>query len=170
MTKPFTGTIVRTDLGPNIELARTFHAPIADVWDCIIDPSRMNRWIGTWRGEPGTGKRVMFAMTAEGEGPESEVLIHRCVAPSHLDVETQFGEDSWRLVLDLAESDGTTTLTFRQPLANDAQAEIAGPGWEYYLDRLVAVHTGTDFAEWDEYYPAQSAAWQAMSSAAFGES
>ena len=34
-------------------------------------------------------------------------------------------------------------------------AESVGPGWEYYLDRLVAAEAGRDPATlvWDDYYP-----------------
>ncbi len=42
------------------------------------------------------------------------------------------------MVLDLAEVDGVTTLTFGQSLPDPAWAESVGPGWDYYLDRLVA--------------------------------
>jgi hypothetical protein len=39
-----------------------------------------------------------------------------------------------------------------------AMAENVGPGWEYYLDRLVAAETGGDPAaiEFGDYYPAMS--------------
>ena len=39
-----------------------------------------------------------------------------------------------------------------------------GPGWEYYLDRLVAAETGADVAaiDFDDYYPAQSDHYRAM--------
>jgi hypothetical protein len=35
-------------------------------------------------------------------------------------------------------------------------AEIAdvGPGWEYYLDQLVAVTTDAPLPSWDDYFPA----------------
>ena len=37
-------------------------------------------------------------------------------------------------------------------------AESVGPGWEYYLDRLVAAESGGDPAslDFDDYYPSQS--------------
>lgn len=156
-----TGRLERGAGGPAIVIERTFRAPIADVWDSIVDPERMNRWIGTWSGEPGNGRRVQFVMTAEGATEPEEVLIHRCDAPRHLDVESFHGGSSWRMVADLAEADGVTTLVFRQKVhADDESAGSYGPGWEYYLDRLVAVHEDAPFAAWDDYYPSQVAYWE----------
>lgn len=161
MTIPATGRIVRNSSGQDIVIERTFRAAIEDVWASIVDPERMNRWIGTWSGEAGTGKHVSFTMTAEGDAPSEDVLIHRCDPPRHLDVESFQGGTSWRLKVDLAEIDGVTTLAFRQGVTlTDEGASSYGPGWEYYLDRLVATHQGTTFASWDDYYPAQVNYWE----------
>lgn len=154
-----TGHIAPAGTGHDIVIERRFRAPIGDVWRSLVDPERMNRWIGTWTGEAGPGKRVLFTMTAEGSTEPEEVLIHQCEAPRLLDVESFQGEASWRMRVDLSEADGVTTLAFRQ--AVDIAEDIAsyGVGWEYYLDRLVAVHEGTPFASWDAYYPSQLDHW-----------
>ncbi len=70
-------------------------------------------------------------------------------------------QDVWRLELDLAEAHGTTTLSFAQGLPRADMAENVGPGWEYYLDRLVAAEAGRSVAEvdWDAYYPALSSSY-----------
>ena len=162
MSIPATGRIVPTATGQEIVIERTFKAPIGDVWASIVEPDRMNRWIGTWTGEPGNGKRVMFTMTSEEGAKPEEALIHRCEAPRHLDVESFSQGTSWRMVLDLTEVDGVTTLVFSQSVdAEDEGASSYGPGWEYYIDRLGAVLDGTEFADWDEYYPAQVPHWEA---------
>ena len=31
---------------------RTFRAPIDDVWAAVTEPERLERWIGTWTGDP----------------------------------------------------------------------------------------------------------------------
>lgn len=167
MTILATGRIIRNANGQDIVIERTFRAPIGDVWASIVDPERMNRWIGTWSGEAGAGKRVSFTMTAEEGATPEEVLIHGCDAPRHLDVESFQGGTSWRLKVDLAEADGLTTLVFRQGVdVSDEGANSYGPGWEYYLDRLVAVHTEAPFASWDDYYPAQVPYWEELLRAA----
>ncbi len=162
MSIPATGRIVSTGSGQDIVIERTFRAPIGDVWASIVDPGRMNRWIGTWSGEAGAGRRVRFTMTAEEGATPEDVLIHGCDAPNRLDVESFQGGTSWRLSVELAEADGVTTLVFRQSVdVNDEGASSYGPGWEYYLDRLVATHEGATFASWDDYYPSQKSHWEA---------
>jgi uncharacterized protein YndB with AHSA1/START domain len=161
MPIPATGTIVRTESTLDIVIERSIAAPIADVWDSIAIPDRMNQWIGTWSGDPGPGKRVVFTMTAEGVAEPEDVLILACEAPRHLAVKTFQGAGSWQMTIDLAEQDGVTTITFRQHIDPAAGEEISsyGIGWEYYLDRLVAVHAGAEFANWDAYYPGQQDYW-----------
>jgi hypothetical protein len=49
-----------------------------------------------------------------------------------------------------------TTLRFGQRLTDPETAASVGPGWEYYLDRLVAAEAGNDLTgiDFDDYYPA----------------
>lgn len=94
--------------------------------------------------------------------------IDVCEPPRHLVTRSHTpGEGQpdtvWRLELNLEESDGVTTLTFAQEMSDPAVAENVGPGWDYYLDRLVAAETGADVATvaWDDYYPAQAEHYRA---------
>ena len=161
MTIPATGHVVRNGSGQDIVIERTFRAPVGDVWASIVEPGRMNRWIGTWSGEAGEGKHVYFTMTAEKGATPEDVLIHGGDAPRHLEVESFQAGTSWRMTVDLTEANGVTTLVFHQVVdLADEGAGSYGPGWEYYLDRLVAVHENTPFASWDDYYPAQVPYWK----------
>lgn len=146
-----------------VVLTRTFRAPVADVWAAVTEPERLARWLGTWSGDPESGE-VEFRMLFEGEQPPERFRIDACEPPRHLRITTSMekddgGTESWRLQLDLAEVDGTTTLTFAQDVPDPAMAENVGPGWDYYLDRMVAAESGEDPAgvEWDDYYPGLSA-------------
>ena len=67
-------------------------------------------------------------------------------------------------MLELTEVDGTTTLTFSQSVPDAEMATGVGPGWEYYLDRLVAAETGGDVAgiDFGDYYPALSDYYRAL--------
>lgn len=160
MSNPATGHIAQASTGHDIVIERTFRAPIGDVWKSIVEPEQMSRWIGTWSGEAGGGKRVTFTMTAEESAEPEEALIHRCDPPSHLDVETFQHGSSWRMRVDLSEENGFTTLSFRQSVNLDEDITSYGPGWEYYLDRLVAIHSGTAFVDWNDYYPGQLSHWE----------
>ena len=37
-----------------------------------------------------------------------------------------------------------------------------GPGWDYYLDRLMAAHAGRPMPEWEHYYPALAEHYQEL--------
>lgn len=143
-----------------VAYTRTFAAPIEDVWAAVTEPGRLERWIGTWSGDPASGE-VAFRMTAEGEdAPEERFQIDVCEPPRRLVTRSRSGDDPtvWQLELDLAEADGVTTLTFAQVMADADLAENVGPGWDYYLDRLVAAEAGQPVSGivWDDYYPAQA--------------
>ena len=142
---------------PYLVLERTFRAPIDDVWAAVTEPARLERWIGTWTGDPSSGS-VAFRMTAESPDAAEELFrILACEPPRRLVTEsTEPGSDTvWRLELDLIERDGVTTLVFAQRADDAVPVDSVGPGWEYYLDRLVVAHGGGDAAtvEWDDYYP-----------------
>ena len=151
------GRIERDHEGhPTLVIVREFAAPIEDVWAAVTEPARLERWIGTFTGDPASG-RVAFVMTAEGATEPEDMEIRECVPPRVLRVTSHVGEEQWLLDLVLEERDGITTLTFEQPDIDPAAAESVGPGWEYYLDRLVAAETGGDVGalDWDrDYYPA----------------
>ena len=99
-------------------------------------------------------------MTFEGqEPPGDEMEIRECAPPRRLAVTSQVGEQRWYLDVDLSEADGVTTLAFSQPDVDPEDALSVGPGWEFYLDRLVAAETGGDLAAIDferDYYPAMA--------------
>ena len=146
-----------------VVLTRTFRAPVEDVWAAVTEPERLARWIGTWSGDPKEGE-VEFQMLFEGDGPPETFTIDSCEPPHHLRITTSMQKEdgateSWRLQVDLDETDGTTTLTFAQDVPDPAMAKDVGPGWEYYLDRMVAAEAGEDPAGlvWDDYYPSLSA-------------
>lgn len=157
-----TPTGKRRDLpdGTYCEWTRTFRAPIDAVWAAVTEPERLARWLGTWTGDPASGD-VRFQMLFEGDDMPSELFhIEECVPPQRLRITTSMPYDGenpehWRLALDLSEDAGVTTLVFRQDLPDVTMAENVGPGWDYYLDRLVAAEAGLDVAavDFDDYFP-----------------
>ena len=153
-----TGRLRRDDEGPTLVITRDFRAPIEDVWASVTESERLARWIGTWTGDPASGQ-VRFTMTAEEGATPEDMEIRECVPPTVLRVTAHAGEYHWDLDLLLEERHGVTTLAFEQPGIDAAEAENIGPGWEYYLDRLVTAETGGDVSsvDWDrDYYPAMA--------------
>ncbi|MGL4174549.1 MAG: SRPBCC domain-containing protein [Dermatophilaceae bacterium] len=164
----------RNDNGTErLVFTRVLAASVDDVWAACTEPARMERWIGTWTGNPSSGQ-VVFRMTAEGEDVPAEVwLVEECRPPHRFAVrsreERPFSEDGsdatvpWVLTLELAESGGRTTLTFTQEVASADVAASVGPGWDYYLDRLVTDLGGGDVAlvSWESHEP-RSVAYRAL--------
>jgi uncharacterized protein YndB with AHSA1/START domain len=161
MTGPApTGRVVPTPDGRDLVLTRSFRAPIEDVWASITESDRTARWFASWSGEPGPGRTIRYQLTFEESAPEGNMTIEACDPPRHLAVSTQDEYGTWRLEATLAEIDGITELTFVHHLDADAKAADVGPGWEYYLDMLVASRDGSPTPDFDAYPPAQAAYYQ----------
>jgi uncharacterized protein YndB with AHSA1/START domain len=145
---------------------RTFAAPIADVWAAVTESDRLSRWIGNWTGDPARGS-ISFFMTAEAEdAPAETIWIDECHEPTRLVMRSARPDDHsevWSWQIDLAEADGVTTLTFAQEVVDVELAESVGPGWDYYLDRMVAAETDGDLSaiDFDDYYPEFAAYYRA---------
>lgn len=159
-----TGSLRKIEGAPHLVLTRTFAAGADEVWRELTDSDRLERWIGRWEGDPSTGG-VDFFMTAEGDDVEAErYTILECDRPRRFAGDTSQAAGAWHLWFELDEQDGVTTLTFGQRLGATDDIGSIGPGWEYYLDRLVAAHAGTpvDAVEWDAYFPALQPAYERL--------
>jgi uncharacterized protein YndB with AHSA1/START domain len=143
--------------GNDLILTRTFRASIDDVWTSVTESESTARWFGRWEGDAGPGKTVRLQMLHEKGQPWMNVTIEQCEAPRHLVVTSkdEFGEV--RLELTLTQTGDTTELSFVQHLSDPKLAGDMGPGWEYYLDMLVAAREGTALPAFEDYYPAQKA-------------
>ena len=150
-----TGHVEPTDDGRDLVLTRTFEASIEDVWASITEPERTARWFATWSGEPGPGRTIRYRLTFEGpDAVEADMTIDACDPPHHLAVSTVDEHGAWRLEARLEEALGQTTLTFTHHLDAETNAGEVGPGWEYYVDNLVASRTGAPPPDFDDYFPA----------------
>ncbi|KGJ77474.1 hypothetical protein GY21_07980 [Cryobacterium roopkundense] len=161
MTGKATGRLVHRDDGLYLMMDRLFTAIPDDVWATMTRPAELEKWIGTLTGAPNTGA-AKFRMSAEPEAQAQYVTILECSAPHRFLGDFGEGEDAWRALFHLVEGNGMTTLTFGQRLRNPAEAATVGPGWDYYLDRLVAYRAGRPLPTWDGYYPALAQAYKDM--------
>lgn len=150
-----TGRVQHTAAGADLVITRSFRAPIDDVWQSVTAPESTARWIGPWEGEAGPGNMVRLQMAFEKGAPWCNVSIDACEPPRHLAVSMKDELGHWRLELSLTAKGETTELTFVQHLTDPALAGETGPGWEYYLDRLVASRLGAPPPDFADYYPAQ---------------
>jgi uncharacterized protein YndB with AHSA1/START domain len=162
MTTTPNGLIFATADGRDLVLTRTFRSRIEDVWASITESERTGRWFATWTGEPGPGKVIRYKMTFEEGAQEADMRIDACEPPHHLAVSSEDEYGLWRLDARLEEADGVTTLTFTHHLDEKADPAEVGPGWEYYLDNLVAAHTDTPHPDFDDYYPSMKPYYESL--------
>jgi uncharacterized protein YndB with AHSA1/START domain len=146
--------------GNDLILTRTFRAPIEDVWDSVTKSENTARWFGRWEGEAGPGRVVRLQLAFENGQPWNDVLIEECEAPRRLVIAMKDEHGEWRLELTLMQGRDTTELRFVQRLSDPSLAGDVGPGWEYYLDMLVAAREGAARPSFEDYYPAQKAYYQ----------
>ena len=168
MTPSTTGRRETRDGHDSVVLDRTFRAPIGSVWAAVTESDRLGRWIGTWTGDPATGS-VLFRMNAEGDDAGAETFtIDECEPPRRVSLTSQVvGEQTvWHFVLELTEDPAVRGPRRSHSPVHAGRGDGDGrrPGWEYYLDRLVAAETGGDVAaiDFDDYYPAQSDHYRAL--------
>ena len=152
-----TGYFEETDAGADLVLKRTFRASLEDVWQSVTASESTARWFGSWTGEPGVGNTLELTMLFEKGHPKTNVEIRECDPPHHLAVSTHDDWGEWRLELDLTHADGITEMTFVHHLTDAKTAVDAGPGWDYYLDNLVASQREEPLPKFEDYYPSQKA-------------
>ncbi|URN07014.1 SRPBCC family protein [Actinomadura madurae] len=148
-----TAQLLRTGTGSDLVLTRTFRAPITDVWASVTAPERTARWFGPWKGDAAPGKTIQVQMAFEEEEPWMDMHIDACEPPQRLALSASDDHGEWRLELHLAETGGTTQLRFVQHLDSTKEIGEVGPGWEYYLDMLVAAREGSPKPNFANYYP-----------------
>lgn len=149
-------------IGRDLVLRRTFRAEITDVWASITEPARTARWFGSWSGQAGPGRTIQLTMGFEDGAPVSDVRIDACDPPRRLALSAVDDYGSWRMTLELSERDGVTELLFTHHLGDDSKPADVGPGWEYYLDNLVATRDGVSLPSFDDYDPAQRPYYEAL--------
>ncbi|ONI70608.1 ATPase [Actinosynnema sp. ALI-1.44] len=151
-----TGKLVPTDKGYDLVLTRTLRAPIDDVWASITESPRTSRWFGPWEGPGGTGSTAKVQMLHEEGQPWMDIHIDACEAPTRLAISTEPDEHgSWHMEARLSHAAGVTELNLIQHVERTDLVGSTGPGWEYYLDMLIASREGAPFPEFTDYYPSQ---------------
>lgn len=106
------------------------------VWDALTLSARLDCWAGTTTGRLNLGGHYAIADTASGR-------IRICEAPTHLQVDWDYG-DGHSVVDARLELEGTTTLLTlanSMPDESDGEWELYGPGsagvgWEMMLVAL----------------------------------
>jgi uncharacterized protein YndB with AHSA1/START domain len=152
MTSPPTGRLAGTADGNQLILSRTFRAPIEDVWASVTESDRTARWFGACKGDAAPGRMIKVQMGFEDDAPWLDKRIDACDPPRRLALSD--GSGGMRIELLLAHADGLTELQLVHHLDPADDVSAYGPGWEYYLDMLVASRDDLPQPSFDDYYPA----------------
>jgi uncharacterized protein YndB with AHSA1/START domain len=165
MTPTPTGQVTPTAIGRDLVLERVLPGSIEDAWASITESDRLARWFCTWTGEPRVGATLELTLVAEEGDARSQAEILACEPPTHLAVSTHDQGGTWLLEATLTPIDSKhTRLRLVHHLDEEAKSEDVGPGWEYYLDRLVAAMNGNPMPDFDDYWPSLSSAYAAGTS------
>ncbi|MBQ1023584.1 SRPBCC family protein [Micromonospora sp. C95] len=157
-----TGRLFGADNGVDLVLIRTFPAPIDDVWASLTEPERTARWFGPWEGDAGPGRTVRVQMAMEEDAPWSDLRIDACEPPRRLAVSMRDEYGHWVLELLLTSHGEGTELRFVHHLDDATGIGEVGPGWEYYLDCLVAARDGAALPSFDDYHPPMKAYYEQL--------
>jgi uncharacterized protein YndB with AHSA1/START domain len=148
--------------GTDLVLSRSFRAPIEDVWASVTESERTARWFGPWEGDAAPGRTIKMQMAYEDQAPWFDVRIDACEPPRRLAVSTIDESGTMRIELLLSHAGGRTELRLVHHLDTTGAVGEMGPGWEYYLDMLVAARDGRPAPSFDDYYPAMKPYYEAL--------
>ncbi|WP_131737939.1 SRPBCC family protein [Actinomadura roseirufa] len=105
-----------------VTIARTYDAPVEDVWDACTDPERIPRWFLPISGDLRPGGRYQLEGNAGG-------TIQRCDPPRALDATWEFaGQVSWIELRLTAEPGGRTRFALEHVAHADDHWDEFGPG------------------------------------------
>lgn len=149
-----TGFLRTTGDGLELVVRRTLLASPEEVWAWVTESDKLEKWIGRWTGEGAVGNVVELTMTAEASAEPERVTIIDCDAPKRLQIELLSEAGTWQLQLDVRPHGEETVLELNHLIEQGDDVSSVGPGWEYYLDRLIAIRSGLAPAPFDDYYPA----------------
>lgn len=150
-----TGRLVANDDGHDLILTRTLPLPVEEAWAYVTEPSYTARWFGAWKGTGAVGETVQLQLGFEETSPWMDVEITECDSPRLLRILNTDDNGSWDLSLELTSGQGTTELRFVMHNIDPVGVGEIGPGWEYYLDQLLAAIDGTPLPDFNDYFPAQ---------------
>jgi uncharacterized protein YndB with AHSA1/START domain len=162
MTPRPSGRLETTSAGRDLVLTRTFRAPIDDVWASVTEPERTARWFASWTGDGVVGGTIRYRLVFEDGAPEAEMRIDACDPPHRLAVSAVDEHGGWRLEARLRQDGEVTTLELVHHLDDGVDVGSVGPGWEYYLDLLVASRDGSPQPDFADYFPSQQAYYEAL--------
>ncbi|SER53902.1 Activator of Hsp90 ATPase homolog 1-like protein [Propionibacterium cyclohexanicum] len=131
-------------------LHRSVAATQREIWACLTRPKLLAKWYGSWTGSPRDGF-VTVQMSQEQGSPPVRHRILTAQPPTVLTVCSDTGNEEWLLNVRLSHDHGRTQITLRQESFDPESLPSIAPGWEWYLDRLVATLLDTTVPTLDDF-------------------
>jgi uncharacterized protein YndB with AHSA1/START domain len=123
-------------------------APAATVFAFLIDPDKIERWIGEATTEPHPGGIYLVRVGGkhQARGRFTEVIpVHRLAYKFGWDERENMPPESTLIEIDLVEQDGGTLVRLTHSGLPDAQErDDHEKGWRHYLGRLAVAAAGGD--------------------------
>ncbi|MFD1814294.1 SRPBCC family protein [Rhodococcus gannanensis] len=153
MTATPTGRLVRREDGADLVIDRTFPEPVDEMWAAITESDRTATWFGPWTGTAAPGNTIRVQMRFEDGEPWMDMTIEECERPTRYVLSSSDDFGSWLMEMQVAaEPDGCRVRLIQHlDSASVALAADTGPGWEYYLDLLVAARSRGPRPDFDGY-------------------
>lgn len=154
MTMEATGRVVPSAHGADLVLMRSLSLTAEEAWAYLTESTLTERWFGPWEGDGRAGGAVRVRMRFEDHEPAITMRIVACEAPRRIVVVADEEVGGWELEIEV-EPDGEADalLIFTHHLRELEGIGEIGPGWEYYLDLLVAATEDAEHPAFDAYYP-----------------
>jgi len=137
-----TGTILRALTGsgerPVVDVVRRLPASPAEVWDALVRPERLARWVGTIEsGErPAVGDAFGLRLGDEA-GDRADCRLLACEPERSIAIAWRWTDEPDSFVRVTFEPDGAgTILRLRHELVAPQPVADYGAGWEAHLDLL----------------------------------
>ncbi|PQZ95863.1 hypothetical protein CQ018_00765 [Arthrobacter sp. MYb227] len=150
------GHIEELESGLRVVVERTLPYSVEEIWAAFTTPAGLKKWIGILRGSQASAN-LSFAMVDQGkEANPATVNIHRCRAPYDLSLSTESEYGNWHLGIQLSRRGEESSLKFFHDLGASDDPRNIGPGWEYYMERVILAlgNKSVDALVWDDFYPA----------------
>lgn len=132
-------------------VTRTIPVAAEEAWAWVTESDRTARWYGPWSGEGRVGGTVVVTMESEEGSPGMPMRVDACERPTRLALASLGPAPyDWPIELHLEPTDAGTAVSLRHlNLPADIPVGDIGPGWEYYLDGLVAAVEGRERASFE---------------------
>ncbi|MFT4227560.1 SRPBCC family protein [Micropruina sp.] len=143
--------LLRRGPGIDVELRRSFPSPAVDVWDALVTPERLARWLAPVSGDLSSGGRFRVDFDADDAAQQVNGTITECDPPLLLALTWEIQDAGVSTVTaTLTDTQSGCELLLRHCGLSEPMAAGYGAGWHAYADALAAELAGGSVPDWDE--------------------